>query len=445
MPCFNGAVVASSIPVEAPAAPRGSGVGAPHVAALTGLRGMAALLVVTIHTAGMTPYPWLGIPDYGPVSLFVLSGFLLYRPWARWALGAGARPEIGTFVKRRVTRLFPAYLLVFLCVLAVFPPARPADAQGWLMGLSLTGIYAPDGLVPAFLHTWSLGTELSWYVALPVFGLVTGTVVSWYSREWRPWIIAGMIALAVPTTVLWRGWVELTGGGGFTRALWLPSYLLCFAAGALVAHAIEAERAGRLGLRRLRDAASDPWLLPVLALAVVLVGTSTLGGPAGWVDTSFAQHQVRFLAATGVAVIMLLIAALGRAAAPTHRLLTTRPSVAIGRWSYGIYLWHLPLIFILAEHLDPARGVGGTVLWFALVLGITIPLSAATYRWVERPVIAWAKRERRQPVPADAYVDRRLGVATREGDRPAAHATPATSAHAAQPSSTATLSVHPAE
>jgi peptidoglycan/LPS O-acetylase OafA/YrhL len=112
-----------------------------QIASLTGLRGFAALMVVVLHVAVLTDYPWLGIPDYGPVSLFVLSGFLLFRPWARWALRTGTRPSVRTFAYRRVTRIFPAYLVVLLVVTLVYPPARPDGIGQWLRAMTLTWIY----------------------------------------------------------------------------------------------------------------------------------------------------------------------------------------------------------------------------------------------------------------------------------------------------------------
>ena len=71
----------------------------------------------------------------------------------------------------------------------------------------------------------------------------------------------------------------------------------------------------------------------------------------------------------------------------------------MGRWSYSIYLWHLPVIVILAPHV--ARdGVDGFLLFYGLTLAITVPLGAATYVWVERPAILWSKR----PRPGEALV-----------------------------------------
>jgi acetyltransferase len=72
--------------------------------------------------------------------------------------------------------------------------------------------------------------------------------------------------------------------------------------------------------------------------------------------------------------------------------------VAIGRWSYGIYLWHFPVNVILADTVSYPHGPGGILLRLLLVLGISIPLGAVTYAWVELPAIRWSQRRR----PVDA-------------------------------------------
>lgn len=411
-----------------------------QISALTGLRGFAALVVVLIHTAGRTEYYWLGIPEYGPVSLFVLSGFLLYRPWARWSLKAGPRPGVATFAKRRITRIFPPYLLVFLCVVAVMPAARPSGSRGWLASLSLTNIYVQGSFTSPFLHTWSLGTELSWYVALPVFGVVTAAVARRLGVRVGVWVAAGMIALALPATIAWRAWIHASEYEGYTRPFWLPGYLVCFGAGALVAHLVEARRAGVIQLTHLRRAAADHWVLPVIALVVLLLGTSTLSGPDFWLDWTYRDHQVRFAVAVMLAVTLLMIAVFGNPGSPVHRALTTRASVAVGRWSYGIYLWHLPIIWILVRYLAIPEGPGGLVIWLLLVLGISIPLAAATFAWIERPLLAWARGERRTPAAPQPEPDAAIAPDRRDEG---SSATSSTTAQASQPSSTPSVSVLP--
>lgn len=368
---------------------------AAEIASLTGLRGFAALMVVLIHTSGRTEFDWLGLPTYGPVSLFVISGFLLYRPWARWSLGVAQRPDLGSFAIRRATRIFPAYWVVLIVVALVIPDSRPTSAEGWWRALSLTWIYEVEPAREAMLHTWSLATEVSWYVALPVMGWVTGQLARRRSGVASLWICASLISLALPISIGWRLWTaesDLTGQ--LLYPYWLPAFLFCFAGGALVALFAEARRAHIVTLRGLSSLCADRWAPVVLALALVALATSTLGGPSGFVPVTFAEEQVRTLAAASIACLLLCVVVFGPSGVPTNQLLSRRWLVAIGRWSYGIYLWHVPVIVILERDIAFPDGVVGLLWRLVWVLGISIALGAATYAWVERPTIAWSRRPR---------------------------------------------------
>ena len=142
---------------------------------LTGLRGFAALMVLLIHSADRTYYPGLGIQSYGPVSLFVLSGFLLDHPGPSWAISPRRRSrrcarspaDASTASTRRTwSRCSRSRCST--------RPRSPTAGTAGSGRITLTGIYATDGLRPALEQTWSLGTEVSWYVALPIMGVAVG-------------------------------------------------------------------------------------------------------------------------------------------------------------------------------------------------------------------------------------------------------------------------------
>ena len=92
----------------------------PQFPALDTMRAIGALGVVITHVgfwAGIyTSQGYVGVlvarADVGVALFFVLSGFLLYRPFARWSLGASERPSIRSFAIRRAARIFPAYWVV---------------------------------------------------------------------------------------------------------------------------------------------------------------------------------------------------------------------------------------------------------------------------------------------------------------------------------------------
>lgn len=374
-----------------------------EIDSLTGLRGFAALVVVAVHASGRTDFPEFGIHGYGPVSLFVLSGFLLYRPWSRWALGGpGNAPDVRTFGRRRLLRIFPAYLLVMLAFAVMYPLSQPNGWDGWVRAFTLTGTLAGDGLRPGLEQTWSLGTELTWYVVLPFLGVFAGLIARRLEGRRAYWTVLALLAMSIPVTVGWRLWVAAnaeTLDQKFTWNFWLPGFLICFAAGAAVAHMLEGERAGLVDLSRVRRWFDHTWLAVVFMVIAAAIGTSPLGGPVEYVPATLRERSIRFACATALAVLLLLACALSRADSLLVRFMSTRFMVATGRWSYGIYLWHLPVIVLIEDEFVHRTGVGGFFAWMATIFAVTIPLGAATFAWVEKPAIAWSKRTRRERRP----------------------------------------------
>lgn len=389
--------VAASSP-EILAEPDSSGAGRRtdpgHVAALTGLRGLAAIIVVVVHGSSLTAHPWLGIHGYGPIALFTLSGFLLFQPWSRWILAASRRPSVRTFARRRVWRIFPAYLVVLATVALVYPASRPETGRQWLHAVTLTSIYDPEGRLPALEHTWSLGTELTWYVALPLLGAILAFLVSRGvvgGARSVLWLLAG----ALVVTAVWRWYVGTQVEDAGHRVMypaWLMSYLACFIGGAAIGHLVIAHRHGHASARWLRWFGARSYLVLAVASVAALIANSPWGGPWTFSATTLGQLTVRAAMCTMAALALLA----GIAAAPPSslvpRLFATPWLEAVGRWSYGIYLWHMPIV-ILAwdEGLIGSSGVS-FLGWMAMLLGISVALGAATYRFVERPAIAWSKR-----------------------------------------------------
>lgn len=369
---------------------------APHLDALTGLRGFAAMGVVAVHASGRTDFPDFGIHGYGPVSLFVLSGFLLYQPWSRWAIGATGRPSVGTFTRRRLLRIFPAYLAVMLAVALMLPSSQPNGRDGWLRAFTLTGTFASDGLRPGLEQTWSLGTELSWYIVLPFLGIIAALIARRLTGRSGFYAVVWLMALSIPVTIVWRIWVEVENlGPRFTYSFWLPGFLVCFAAGAAVSHFLEGERAGLVDMSRLRGWFAHSWIVIGAAAVLIGIGGSPLGGPTLYLPATFSERQVRFACATALAVLLLLACVLSRPETPVVRLMSTRWMTALGRWSYGIYLWHLPVIVLLENDFTARTGFGGFLLWMACIFAVSIALGAATYALIERPSMDWSKRSRR--------------------------------------------------
>jgi peptidoglycan/LPS O-acetylase OafA/YrhL len=147
--------------------------------------------------------------------------------------------------------------------------------------------------------------------------------------------------------------------------------------------------------------------MAAIAVAAYLVAASPLAGPAGLVPSSAAQFSVKMAMGSVVAFALVAPLVLDRPATP-HRLLGSTLMVTLGRWSYGLFIWHLAAL----EMVFPVLGIFAfnghlpTVLMLTLIFGFAI--AAVSYALVESPcrdaLRRWEKREKLAEV-ADAEAD----------------------------------------
>jgi peptidoglycan/LPS O-acetylase OafA/YrhL len=356
--------------------------------ALDGLRGLAALSVVIFHVwdyARPVPHVVFGSPtDYvlnegrlGLILFFVLSGFLLYRPWARSALRGGDPPDLRRYAIRRIARIAPGYYLAVIGSLALLAGASgtPGVHLPSATSLPLFAVFAQNDSSSTLLTldppTWTLGVEVSFYVLLPAIGIAV--IGFGRSRSRQLLLPLALIALGL-------AWNATTGLSPlFEKAL--PAALPYFGAGMLAAAWLDGRALGRR---------TSLWLLVAGAVAVLADGAlhSGLSPPA--VEPLISGTLRDLLAAAGFAAIVAVAAG----SAGRRSLLGCRPLAALGTISFGVYLWHLPLLLAL-------RSVG--LLPLSLLMALPIVLAAAiavaTLSWlaVERPALRWARRATARP------------------------------------------------
>ena len=365
-----------------------------RVAGLDGLRGLAALSVLVTHVSGRTDYAWLSSRSFGPMMLFTLSGFLLYMPWARAHLGERTQPSVRTFAVRRFFRIFPAYWLVLGLVAVALAASRPVDMVGWVEALGLAQIYDSQGLRPSMEQVWSLGTEISFYLALPLVAAALAgrrSVRRDPERQARREVL--LLLATIPATYAFRVFTHAADlDRTFTVTFWLPAFASSFAVG--MALSVLAVRVSQVpsAAPRLRALANDDLAVLMAALAVFLISASAVAGPASYGPTTFAERQVRLTCAMAIAALLILPLALGDGRGGWSRWLRTRGLDYLGRTSYGIYLWHLPVIALLVRNAAFPTGPAGLVWLLSLTLAISVPLAALTYHLVELPSISLSRR-----------------------------------------------------
>ncbi len=358
---------------------------------LTGIRGLAALWVLLLHAylmagkAGDMPAPieWLmAMGGTGVDVFFTLSAFLLAMPFAEAARRKEAFPNLFSYARKRFFRIIPAYYfqIIFVLVLALLGVGAgmpwSAPTPGGVFAHSVLWINAWP-LVPAYVPTWwTLPVEFGFYMLLPWLAIFL-TDRRWY------WLLLGIALSLLYRHVLMQS--------GLTRAeevYWvdhLPGRLFQFLIGMLAAFFFVRFRFhDRLPKERPRN-------LMVFFSTIVLLSLPSLG----WLQGSDAYHGAPttqpvlaywHLYASVCIAIMLLAIASGKNLLDS--ILQSSVLQWLGRISYGVYLWHYPVMVIVRENMggiDAARSQ--FIAFFVVSFVVSITLAFLSWHWLEAPIL----------------------------------------------------------
>ena len=377
--------------------------GNPRFPLLDGVRALAALSIVLLHVADGTGFArtsalgaFTARMDAGVALFFVLSGFLLYRPFVAARLAARPVPSPARYLRRRLLRIVPAFWLALL-VMGALGWIEVLNGNWWryfgfVQNLSLETVLG--GIRPA----WSLCVEMSFYLVLPLWALGAARLLRGRPRPTQ--IRAEAVALGVVAVA------SLALRAAFFRSdrgsLWLvtlPAFLDWFAVGMglALASAALAGREPRIALVR------RPWLAWAAAAACFAVVCLVVPLPRGLVAArTVGDHLAQHVLYIAVGALVALPGIFGirpdaeRASRAIARFLGHPVMAWLGLVSYGIFLWHQPFLDQLLLHDVPGRA---PALPFVVTLVITlagaIAIAAASYYLVERPFLALKDRPRR--------------------------------------------------
>ncbi len=342
---------------------RGAALSAADSAAIDGLRGLAALIVVASHASGMGLH-WLpglslaGIGKCGVYLFFVVSAFLLTLQWLqapKRAGGAGA--GLWRYMVRRVMRIYPLYVVVLLL--------------GWWLP---RGLGVPMDGAAVWMHLtlregrdiyWSVPVEFKFYLVIPL--LAWGLSLH-LSPVWKGLALAALVVLAL---------LVFPPGRSALNSIVLGDYLPIFLCGSAAAWML---RAGTMP--------QQPRSARVLHLAdwvVLLLLAATVPAALRWMGADGAPDLLhrQFLAWGSFWALLLLAVVRGWLPgwAATLRLPMLR---ACGRWCFGIYLLHMPALY-LAKRLPVPEFSRG---WVGLAIALVA--AALAHALIERPAMRWA-------------------------------------------------------
>jgi peptidoglycan/LPS O-acetylase OafA/YrhL len=415
---FDGSVLE---PGEPPTdAASGAPVGRPrHFAGFDGLRAIAAVTVLVVHTSFLSGFTFqspLGKYsarlEIGVSIFFLISGFLLYRPFVISHLSGRSAPNTRRFWERRLLRIVPAYWLALTVLTYAFHITRidPGIKQIAIHYLFLQ-IYFPSSTTLGIGQAWSLCTEMSFYLALPFIAWA----IRARKRDQRSQMVREMLAVAALylVSVGFRWWVyhipiyKSVNGHQFLNCephcavhapiplvmpLWLPARLDLFALGMLLA-ALSAWWTERDTEPAWLSSRWMPWLSWTGA-GVAFWCVSNLGLPMTPSVLVTPAKDMGEQALYGIFAFLLLLPAVF---GPEDRSLVRRflrcwPLASIGAISYGIYLWHLG---VATKFLSAAGYALFEVPFWILTLAvfaITTVVASISYFGLEKPILRFKGR-----------------------------------------------------
>jgi peptidoglycan/LPS O-acetylase OafA/YrhL len=343
--------------------------------ALDGVRALAVVAVLVYHgMPNWAPGGFLGVDVF-----FVLSGYLITSLLVNEATRSHAI-DFGRFWMRRARRLFPALILACGTIVVIgwaYPrvidvPRLGADIAttvGYVVNWRFIAAhqdYFAQFAQPSFLrHAWSLAIEEQFYLLWPL--VVAGALV-W--RRVRPSRFAIGCAVAAALSATWMAALYALGASSSRLYYGTDTRAQALLIGAALGAAGFGQR--RITSRHRRAA----------------VEAAGLVGFAGVVTCILLANESSSLLYTGgfTLAAVLAVALVADAAQPNPsrlgRVLAVAPLIWIGRISYGIYLWHWPVVLLAT----PARtGLGGVSL-FAVRVAITLVAAVVSYFLVEQPI-----------------------------------------------------------
>ena len=361
------------------------------------LRAIAAIAVLCTHAAGPAQAAEVGTLarpfatrlGIGVAIFFVISGFLLYRPFLRAHVLGSERPRLRSYALGRFLRIYPAYW-VALTIIAAWGYAGGAFSGDWPYLYLLIQNYFDLGLA-GIGTAWSLCVEVAFYVFLPIFAIALAHAGGASPGARLRRAAVAVASLAVIGLVL-RAW--LTAQGGHVAADEVPAtFLDWFALGmglAILSVWIETrdERLPR-GLGWVERTPGVAWALALAAFVALCLAfdPEQPGFGAGGAWGAHVSYGV-------VAILMALPVAIGdQTRGRLRRVLANRVLLYLGLVSYGIFLWHIAVIRQLEEwHLERVEFVHPYILWPTVTLALTAVIATLSYYVVERPAMGLRRR-----------------------------------------------------
>ncbi|MEU5861922.1 MULTISPECIES: acyltransferase [unclassified Nonomuraea] len=401
---------------------------------LDGLRGYLALGVIVVHVAfaagviGFYDKPSVGI---WPVLIqglnvllppfFVMSGLLLYRPFARATILGTPRPEIKSYLIKRMLRILPAYWLVAVAALLLLN-LKSVDGLWYVLSPLLLMHYyvtGPEAGYAGLEPTWTVPAEVTFYLALPILAWIFDR----YARKATdPGAKARRLLVPLGVFVLvglaWTAYTHLESMGPFPyEYFWVIGFtgFLAIGMGLAILSAYAEAKGTTPAFYRL--VARRPLLFWLGAAVVYVINCIRPFGKPGMADYATVPEAMAEMVLFLIFALLVIapVVVPGVHSKVIDAVLTNRPMRFFGRISYGVYLWHFILQYLWLQNgsvfgappvpMPMVMGKSGFWELLAVVLVGTVAVATVSYYLVELPAMRLRERlvaRRAQAEPSQA-------------------------------------------
>jgi len=355
--------------------------------ALHGLRGVAAMAVLFFHWSQFYPNIlnklnfefmgqdwdfslWFDMGGFGVSLFFVLSGYLLGGQFIQKKL---SKENIIRFWRRRLLRIYPAFWfqLVILLIIGMFIGGYNLNTWGDAIRHMLLWVNMPPWMTPPLNGVWwTLPIELSFYLFLPLLIFIQRKIG-----------IVKTILFCFLVTIAWRALVmQLYEGSYFVTVLpvldALPGSLATFSAGMAIVFAPKIEPKFKKSLLVLS-------IIAFYILAKIINAN---------VDAYWAGHWLLIIFNPVMAIVLATI--LYTVLSPFYgiRFLSSKAFIWLGEVSFGIYLWHFPILNLIQKFWPELQGGSLQNIGALLICLIaTFAIAHFSYRCIEQPIMHWRR------------------------------------------------------
>jgi peptidoglycan/LPS O-acetylase OafA/YrhL len=368
------------------------------------LRGMAAIMVLAVHSSGVAgalsddaaARPYQGRLEVAFAIFFVVSAFLLYRPFVRANLRGEPALDARAYAWRRFLRIVPAYFVALTVLALVYDLPGVFSLKGIFTYYGFLQIYSLDTVSGGIAQAWTLGVEVVFYASLPLWALAMRRLGDRHPDR-RLQIELGGVALLVLGSLAYNA--ILTYGGFVDRITYSPVPVLAIMPGYL----------DHLGLGMalavasvwLEDRPRQPWpvrvidrhpAVPWLVAAVGFWVASTQIGLTGLFGQLYTptQYMERHLLNSLISVCLVLPAVFGEQKhGLVRRFLGNRALLYVGLISYGFYLYHYLWVIQLAKwDFGSVTIVHPYLTWLIGGTAGAVVLGSLSYYLIERPALS---------------------------------------------------------